>query len=130
MTVRKEVSGVVLALSMAASLAASPALAAGNAQAGAALVKARCQVCHTVTKGQKPTALAPSLSGVNGRKAGSTDFAQYSPALKASGITWTPAKLDAFLQAPAKLVPGTKMFMAVPNAAERADVVAFLVSNK
>ena len=130
MAPRSLVSRVVLALSLSASLAAAPAMAAGNAQAGAALVKARCQACHVVTKGAKPTALAPNLYGVVGRKAGSSEFAQYSPALKASGIVWTPAKLDTFLQAPAKLVPGTKMFMAVPDAAQRADVVAFLVSNK
>ena len=129
MMMRPLVSGLALALLASPGLAA-PAAAAGNPQAGAALVKARCQACHVVTKGQKPTALAPNLSGVNGRRAGSTDFAQYSPALKASGITWTPAKLDAFLQGPAKLVPGTKMFMTVPDAAQRADVVAFLVSNK
>jgi cytochrome c len=116
-------------LFFAAFAAASGAQAAGDPQAGAALVKARCQMCHVVTKGQKPT-IGPNLYGVAGRKAGTGDFALYSPALKASKITWTPAKLEAFLQAPGKLVPGTKMVIAVTNPAERADVVAFLVHNK
>ncbi|WP_206240879.1 c-type cytochrome [Novosphingobium terrae] len=109
---------------------ASGAQAAGDAKAGAALVKARCQMCHVLAKGQKPTPMAPNLSGVVGRKAGSSDYAQYSAALKGANITWTPARLDAFLQAPGKLVPGTKMVIAVPDAAQRADVIAFLVSNK
>jgi cytochrome c len=121
--------GLSLAMLPLSIVMATPALAAGNAQAGAALVKARCQACHVVAKGAKPT-VAPNLNGVAGRKAGSSDFANYSPALKASGITWTAAKLDTFLQGPAKLVPGTKMFMTVPDAAQRADVVAFLVGNK
>jgi cytochrome c len=105
------------------------ARAAGDPQAGAALVKARCQMCHVLGKGQKPT-MAPDLFGVVGRKAGTSDFAQYSPALKASGLVWTKARLDAFLAAPGKLVPGTKMVIAVPNAAERANVIAFLAGNK
>lgn len=126
MTVRSLVSIAALALSV--SLAA-PAMAAGNPQAGATLVKQRCQMCHVLNKGQKPT-LAPNLNGVGGRKAGSSDFAQYSAALKASNITWNAAKLDTFLTGPSKLVPGTKMVISVPNPAERADIVAFLVANK
>lgn len=122
--------GLSLAILPLSIAMAAPAAAAGNAQAGAALVKARCQACHVVAKGAKPTALAPNLNGVVGRKAGSSDFANYSPALKASGITWTAAKLDTFLQGPGKMVPGTKMFMTVPDAAQRADVIAFLASNK
>lgn len=127
MTVRALVSTAVLALTVTL---AAPAMAAGNAATGATLVKQRCQICHVVNKGQKPTTLAPNLNGVSGRKAASTDFTLYSPALKASNITWNPAKLDAFLAAPSKLVPGTKMVIAVPNPTERADVIAYLVSNK
>lgn len=126
MVLRSMVSGALVCLSLAL---APQAMAAGNAQAGAALVKARCQMCHVLNKGQKPT-VAPNLNGVNGRKAGSTDFGQYSPALKASGIVWNAAKLDTFLQAPNKMVPGTKMVISLPDATQRADVVAFLVSNK
>lgn len=124
-------SVVLGGLVSAAILSAVPAYAAGDAAAGAALVKARCQMCHVLNKGQKPTALAPNLNGVVGRKAGSTaDFALYSPALKSSGIVWTPAKLDTFLQGPGKLVPGTKMVISVADAKDRANIVAFLASNK
>jgi cytochrome c len=126
MTVRTLVSTAVLAMTVAL---AAPAMAAGNPQTGATLVKQRCQMCHVLNKGQKPT-LAPNLSGVVGRKAGSSDFAQYSPALKNANITWNAAKLDTFLTAPSKMVPGTKMVIALPNPADRADVIAFLVSDK
>lgn len=128
MVLRSAVLGGFVAAALSFSL---PAHAAGDAQAGAALVKARCQMCHVLNKGQKPTALAPNLNGVIGRKAGSaSDFALYSPALKASNIVWTPAKVDTFLAAPGKMVPGTKMVISVADPKDRANIVAFLAGNK
>lgn len=38
--------------------------------------------------------------------------------------------LDAFLAAPDKLAPGTTMLVAVPDAAERADLIAFLATTE
>jgi len=128
MVLRSAIVGGFFAAALSFSL---PAHAAGDAQAGATLVKQRCQMCHVLNKGQKPSALAPNLNGVIGRKAGTTsDFALYSPALKASNIVWTPAKVDAFLAGPGKLVPGTKMVISVADAKDRANIVAFLTSNK
>ncbi|MET0238765.1 MAG: c-type cytochrome [Sphingobium sp.] len=101
---------------------------AQDAAAGGALFKGRCQACHVVTAGQKPT-LGPNLSGLAGRKAGSTAF-NYSPALKASGLKWDKPTLDRFLTAPMKAVPGTRMVIAVPDAKQRADIVAYLSSLK
>lgn len=104
--------------------AQAPKAAAGDAAAGQTLFKARCAVCH----GQEATggALAPNLHGVVGRKAASTTFARYSPALKASGITWDTTKLSTFLTKPSAMVPGTLMAVQIPNDTERANVVAFL----
>lgn len=82
-------------------------------------------MCHVSAKGARPT-LAPNLFGVAGRKAASSDFANYSPALKASGLVWSKASLDRFLAAPGKLVPGTRMVIAIPDAKRRAAVVAYL----
>jgi cytochrome c len=95
---------------------------------GGALFKQRCQMCHTVDAG-KPAGLAPNLAGVVGRKAASTAF-NYSPALKASGLTWSKATLDSFLTAPMKLVPGTRMVIAIPDPQQRAAVIAYLASTK
>lgn len=91
---------------------------------GAVLFKQRCQLCHQTVTG-KPSPLGPNLAGVSGRKAGSTTFA-YSSALKASGLVWTSPNLDRFLAAPAKMVPGTRMVIAVSDAAQRAAIVEFL----
>ena len=106
---------------------ATPALAQ-DAAAGATLFKGRCGICHSVTPGQKAM-MAPNLSGVAGRKAGSTEF-NYSSALKASGLKWDKPTLDKFLTAPMKLVPGTRMVISLPDAKQRADVVAYLSTLK
>ena len=110
-----------LALGMMPSLAQA-------APDGATIYKQRCQVCHGAA-GAKPSPLGPSLAGVVGRKAAGTPFA-YSAALKASKIVWTRETLDKFLAGPSKLVPGTRMAMTVPDAAQRSAVVGFLAKGK
>ena len=112
---------------LAGAMVAAPAMAQ-DAAAGATLFRSRCLACHVVTPGQKGV-LAPNLSGVAGRKAGSTTY-NYSPALKASGLKWDPATLDSFLTAPMKKVPGTRMVISIPDAKQRADVVAYLSTLK
>lgn len=97
---------------------------AQDAAAGATLFKQRCAACHATTPGKK-SAVGPNLAGVSGRKAGQADF-NYSPALRGSGLTWNKSTLDSFLAAPRKVVPGTRMVIAVPNAQQRASIVAYL----
>ena len=118
-----------LAVLAAALALPSLAHAAGDATKGAALFKQRCAACHVSEAGATPMA-GPNLFGVVKRKAASTSFANYSDALKASGLTWTPAEIDAFLTAPNKKVPGTRMVISVPAPADRADLVAYLSTLK
>jgi len=117
----------VMALGAAVAFAAPPK-GAGDAAAGQTTFKARCAMCH-VGPGGGPSMLAPNLKGVGGRKAASTGFA-YSDALKKSGLSWSRPNLDKFLTAPQQMVPGTRMVISVPDAKQRADVVAFLSSYK
>jgi cytochrome c len=67
---------------------------------------------------------------VVGRKAGSVEGYAYSPALKNSGVTWTREALDRWLENPQALVPGAKMFFALRDAQDRADVIAYLAEQK
>jgi cytochrome c len=100
------------------------AIGAPGAPNGEMLFRQRCSMCHSaVASRQLP--LGPNLAGVVGRKAGSTGFA-YSPQLKGSGLTWSRANLDRYLTGPARMVPGTKMAVVVPNAGERAALIDFL----
>lgn len=111
---------------LAALLGATAAPAfAQDAAAGGADFKQRCQTCHA----GPPNAIAPNLAGVVGRKAASTSFT-YSSALKASGLTWSPATLDRFLASPAKTVPGTRMLVSTPDAKQRANLIAYLATLK
>jgi len=100
----------------------------GNAAVGSELFKSRCAACHG--KQGEGAALGPSLLGVVGAKAGSSPFTGYTAALKASGVVWTPAKLDSFLSGPAKLIPGTAMAATLPNAEDRQNLVAHLATLK
>jgi cytochrome c2 len=84
----------------------------------------RCAVCHVtgVRAGQ-----GPGLGGVVGRRAASTHFG-YSRALREANLTWDRATLDRFLEAPARLVTGTTMPMAIPDEAERHAVLDYLAT--
>lgn len=99
-----------------------------GAPSGDLLFRQRCAMCHSVDKA-RTTPLGPNLAGVVGRKAGATTFA-YSPQLKAANLTWDRATLDRYLTAPTRVVPGTKMVIAVPNPAERAALVSYLATVK
>ena len=84
-----------------------------------------CQTCHSIDAGVNK--IGPSLHGVIGRKSGTIAGFTYSPANKNSGITWTPEKLFQYLEAPQRVVPGTKMtFAGFPDPQKRADVIAYL----
>jgi len=110
-------------------LFAAPALAqtAGNVATGK-LAFLQCQACHAVAPGG-PILVGPNLAGIVGAKAGTRPGYFYSLPMKHSGITWTPAELDAFLANPNAVVPGNKMeFVGIPSAAIRADLIAYLAT--
>jgi len=105
----------------------APALAqtAGNVATGK-LAFLQCQACHAVAPGG-PILVGPNLAGIVGAKAGTRPGYFYTQALKNSGITWTPAELDAFLANSNAVVPGNKMeFVGIPSPAIRADLIAYL----
>jgi cytochrome c len=70
--------------------------------------------------------MGPNLNKLFGRKAGTAPGFAYSPALKASGIVWDAKTLDAYLAAPTKVVPGTRMVVKVPDPARRAALITYL----
>ncbi|MDR6511583.1 cytochrome c [Novosphingobium capsulatum] len=118
-----------LVLSSALAVALAPAaLRAQDAAAGGTVFKQRCAMCHSTTPDGR-AGVGPNLNGVSKRAAGATTFA-YSAALKRSNIKWDAKTLDTFLTAPSKMVPGTRMVVAIPDAKQRANVVAYLLSLK
>ncbi|HET7867900.1 MAG TPA: c-type cytochrome [Burkholderiaceae bacterium] len=117
-------------LAAALALLAGAALAAGDPKRGADVFAEECGDCHSAVPGKDKK--GPTLTGVNGRKAGTVaSFAGYSDAMKGSGITWTPEKIDAYIAAPRKVVPGGKMkYDGLDDAARRADAIAYVLQMK
>ncbi|AJP71601.1 c-type cytochrome [Sphingomonas hengshuiensis] len=110
---------------VAAATPVAPPPAAKTASAAPALF-AQCAVCHTATKDGK-AGIGPNLWGTAGHPAAQKPGFAYSPALKAAGLVWDDATLDKWLQKPQAFVPGTKMvFAGVPDAAKRAELIAYL----
>lgn len=103
---------------------ALPALAQGSTNEGRRQFQP-CAVCHSFKPGEDR--FGPSLAGVFGRRAGAVEGFPYSPALKAAGLVWDEATLARWIEAPARLVPGSTMnFPGVPDARARADLIAYL----
>ena len=85
----------------------------------------KCAACHTLTAGRH--GIGPSLAGTYGGLAASATNYRYSAELQASDLVWDAATLDAFLENPRALVPGTKMvFSGLRDPAERAQVIAYI----
>ncbi|HTK35948.1 MAG TPA: c-type cytochrome [Caulobacteraceae bacterium] len=100
---------------------------AQNAAAGAG-VFAQCEVCHSI---DGSNGVGPSLKGVVGRTAGTAPGFDFSPAFKAVAKPWDAKSLDAFIADPQKAVPGNVMsFVGIPEAKDRADLVAYLATLK
>jgi cytochrome c len=119
--------GTVLALSFIAAALPLHNAQAASVAAGKRVFRQRCAICHSDEKGENK--IGPSLFGVIGRKAGTEAGYSYSAANEKSGLTWDEATLDRYLQNPRKVIPGTKMsFPGMPNATQRADVIAFLAT--
>jgi cytochrome c len=120
----------LVALGAAASVLAPFAASAQTVLAnGEAVFRQRCQACHTAAAGQ-PNRIGPNLAGVVGRRAAVAPAFNYSPALKASGLTWTRANLDRFLTGPARMVPGTRMAVGLTENAQRAALITYLTAQK
>ena len=115
---------VVSYLWVAALLTAPVSANAADAARGEKLF-VDCASCHSIERGVE--GVGPSLFGLFKRKAGDVAAYRYSPALKRSGIAWTPQTLDTYLADPQKSVPGNRMpYSGMPNATDRADLIAYL----
>lgn len=116
-----------IALTVFAICGAPAYAAAADAPRPAAF--AQCASCHSAEPGV--TLFGPSLAGVVGRKAGELADYPYSPGLKASKITWTPASLDRWLTSPQRMVPGTRMpFGGIADPTSRKQLIDYLATLK
>ena len=105
----------------------APVMADGDAEAGKK-VFAKCRACHKMEAGKN--GVGPSLHGIVGSAVASVEgYTKYSSAMKefGEGKVWDEVTLDAYLEAPRKVVKGTKMsFPGLRKPEQRADVIAYL----
>ena len=117
---------IVFGLTCAAALVA----AAGAAQTTGDPARGEkrfedCASCHSIAAGEN--GVGPSLHGIINRKAASLEDFRYSPAMRNSGLTWTPETIETFIADPQKLVPANRMaYAGLTDAADRADLIAYL----
>ena len=124
---------ILLACLGATAVFSSPTLAA-DAEKGKAAFTTKCALCHQVGASAQ-NAVGPELNGIVGRKAASiADFAGYSAKMKqlgADGFTWTEENIDKWITDPKAMIADSPMalaFQGIPDANERADIIAYLKS--
>ncbi len=114
-----------LFLAAAVFLAAPGAALAQDAAAGEKIF-AQCRACHQVGPTAK-NAVGPVLNGLFGRKAGTIEGYNYSPANKDSGLVWDEATFADYIKDPRAKIPGTKMIYAGLKDEQRIkDLIAYL----
>lgn len=103
-------------------------LASADMAKGEAASK-KCAACHTFNQGGA-NGIGPNLYGIFGKDIGkhAAGFA-YSEALAGKGGKWDFTTMNEWLTNPKGFAPGTKMsFAGIPDAAERANLMAWLNS--
>lgn len=86
-----------------------------------------CRACHSLDAGG-PHMIGPNLHGFFGQTIGSRAGFDYSEAVSEADFVWTPRALDAWLAEPGRFLPGNRMsFIGVANAADRANLIAYLL---
>jgi cytochrome c len=104
-----------------------PALADGDAAKGKEAF-AKCGICHNF----QTNGVGPELKGIVGRKAASAPDYTYSAGMKKlgdDGFVWTPEHIDTWITNPKAMLPDSPMaqlFQGVPDAQERANIIAYL----
>ena len=111
---------------------AGAARAADDVAAGKAIFAHTCANCHSTRIGVNK--IGPSLWHVVGRPVASVPDYNYSAKLRSVAKdwgTWDAARLDMYLRNPRQVLHGVKMyFKGLPDAKDRADVIAYLQTLK
>ncbi len=123
-----KVKFLAFSLATVIALASSAAFADGDAKKGEKVFK-KCKACHSMEAGKHK--IGPSLAGIVGKKAGSTDFKKYK-ALKGADFSWDEDTLSAWITnqkdfLKSKGLPTkTAMRVKIKKEDDREDVIAYL----
>jgi cytochrome c len=103
-------------------IAALVAASTPDARRGQDAFGKRCTGCHALDR----IKVGPPLRRVYGRQAGQDSEFSYSDALKSTAVTWDEATLERWLTDTNSIVPENNMSFRLDDAAERADIIAYL----
>lgn len=118
-----------IALVAALFLLAAGTAHAADARRGEALYEKHCQVCHSLVPEYHKE--GPSLYRIFGTRAGSVQFYSGYRALRGADFMWDEAMLDKWLADPKTFGrERTKMTLTVEDPTDRADIIAYLKSQK
>ena len=110
----------LFAVLMASSGFSYPAFA----DEGEDLYKRHCKKCHRLEPGKHT--LGPSLAGIVGKQAGTTDFKRYR-ALKGSDLVWTEENLNAWIEDPKGFIgTNTSMVVKIKDEEDREAIIEYL----
>jgi cytochrome c len=109
---------IVLTMATLAAMAAS----APDASRGQEAFEKRCTGCHTLDR----VKVGPPLRNVYGHQAGKNSQFSYSDAVKSANIIWDETTLDRWLVDTESVIPDNDMTFRLDDAAERADIIAYL----
>ena len=91
----------------------------------AALFRTQCGTCHVINPADGPRQ-GPPLAGVVGRKPGSVPGFKYSGNYASADFVWDAPHLDAYLENPQAVIPGSVMAYRQARAETRAAIIAYL----
>ena len=118
-----------VALLLTSTSNAWAAEASGDAVVGRAIFQRIYQARHSAEIGVNK--VGPSLWNLVGRQAATVPDFVYSDAMKNDKSIWSASSLDVYLADPRGDVHGAKMFFkGLPEAKDRADVIAYLQTLK
>jgi len=115
------------AAAMQTAIAALPAPYNAASYEAGRRVFAQCRSCHVIQAGA-PHRVGPNLHGVFGRRIGTAEGFNYSPAVRDADFIWDADRLDHWLQNPQTFLPGNRMaFAGVRDETQRRDLIAYLM---
>ncbi len=127
MTHVSTLAAAILAVVLPAAVQAEPIFDKIKIEAGAKLFDAECHRCHSPDADRQ--SYGPPLENIVGRGAGTYPDYDYSIALEASGIVWTPAALRAWMEDNTGFMPGTKMrHVGIEDRTVQDFILAYLAS--
>ena len=85
-----------------------------------------CAACHGQPEVENPP-LGPSLKGLFGRESGTLPNYIYSVAMENAAIIWNAETLNAYLESPMTIVPGSSMaFAGIRDDHQRKNLICWL----